>query len=140
MIVLEKLARACFFEIALEIMVLHILIFTLLSTSYLNSDTSSKSAKIGALNAETYQKVCRKLNQDLPGKDWKTMTEKMGYNIDDVKSFSRNDNPADAVLVDWGTGDGNDLHKLIEILTDMGRGEVVGIIKEAVGVSTLPNN
>ena len=121
-------------------MVLHILIFTLLSTSYLNSDTTSKSAKIGALNAETYLKVCRKLKQDLPGKDWKTMAGKMGFSIDDVKSFSTNDNPADAVLVDWGTRDGNGLNKLIEILTDMGRGDVVGIIKEAPGVSTSPNN
>ena len=68
------------------------------------------------------------------------MAGKMGYSIDEVNSFSTNDSPADAVLKDWGTVAGNDLHKLIEILTDMGRDDVVGIIKEAPGVSTSPNN
>ena len=121
-------------------MVLHILIFTQLSTSYLNSDTTSKSARIGSLNAETYLEVCRVLNQDLPGKDWKIMAGKMGYNIDKVKSFSKNDNPADVVLEDWRTVDGNNVHKLIEILTDMGRDDVVEIIKKALGISTSPNN
>ena len=119
---------------------LHVLIVTLLSTSYLNSDASSKSAKIGALNAETYLEVCRILNQDLPGKDWKTMAGKMGYSVDEVNSFSTNDSPVDAVLKDWGIVAGNDLQKLIEILTDIGRDDVAGIIKEALGVSTSPNN
>ena len=59
------------------------------------------------------------------------MAGKMGYNIDEVKSFSVNDNPAGVVLEDWGTVDGNDLHKLIEILTDMGRDDVVEIIRDA---------
>ena len=59
------------------------------------------------------------------------MARKMGYNGFEVKSFSVNANPAGVVLEDWGTVDGNDVHKLIEILTDMGRDDVVEIIRDA---------
>ena len=59
------------------------------------------------------------------------MAMKMEYSIGKVKSLSVDDNPAGVVLEDWGTVDGNDLHKLIEILTDMGRDDVVEIIRDA---------
>ena len=112
-------------------MLLHVLNFTLLSTSYLNSDTTLESAKIVALNAETYRNVCSKLKPDLPGEGWKTMAVKMGYNFDEVNSFSRNDSPADAVLQHWRRANGNNLSKLIEILKEMGRYDVVEIIEQA---------
>ena len=68
------------------------------------------------------------------------MAGKMGYSVDEVNSFSTSDSPAGAVLKDWGIVVGNDVHKLIEILTDIGRDDVVRITKEASGVSALPIN
>lgn len=96
-------------------------------------DHSLPSSAIGDLKSDVYQEVCRKLNvESLLGGDWKTMAGKMDFTADDVRTFSTEKNPTDAVLVCWRMDTANDLTRLVEILNEMGRKDVVKGIKSEI--------
>ena len=59
------------------------------------------------------------------------MATKMGFNVGETKNFESNDNPADAILRFWGTKSGNDVNRLVTILEEMGRDDLVDILKNA---------
>lgn len=55
----------------------------------------------------------------------------MGFTADDVRAFSREKNPTDAVLCRWSRMDtANDVTRLIEILNEMERKDVVEVIEK----------
>ena len=102
------------------------------------SGSGENQLKIGELNINVYQDVCRTLNIPNPGRDYKTLAGELGYNADEVKKFELESNPADAVLSHWGTKVGNTVNKLIRILKGMGNDVVAEKLEQTLGkISTL---
>ena len=82
------------------------------------------------LNASVYSNVCTKLNQEIGGKDWKTLAGVMGYNNEFVKNLKRNDDPAEALLSFWETKSGHDVKKLIGLLKKIGRNDIIELMQQ----------
>ena len=82
------------------------------------------------LNASVYINVCQKLNQEIGGKDWKTLAGVMGYNNEFVKNLKRNDDPAGALLSDWETKSGHDVKKLIGLLNKIERNDIIELMQQ----------
>ena len=102
------------------------------------SGSGKKQLKIGKLNINVCQDVCRKLNIPNPGRDYSTLAGELGYNAEEVKEFEQEKNPAGAVLSHWGTKSGNTVNKLIGILKRMGNDVVAEKLEQTLGkISTL---
>ena len=43
-----------------------------------------KLLKIGHVNMETFDKACRLLDRELPGRDWRSLGGRLGYTVDDI--------------------------------------------------------
>ena len=102
------------------------------------SGSGKKQLKIGELNINVYQDVCRTLNIPNPGRDYKTLAGELRYNAEEVKKFELENNPAGAVLSHSETKSGNTVNKLIEFLKRMGNDVVAGNLEQTLGkISTL---
>ncbi|XP_046843878.1 uncharacterized protein LOC124437959 isoform X2 [Xenia sp. Carnegie-2017] len=96
----------------------------------LNSKNDSQRLSINQLNYETYRELCSKLNDELYGKDWKTLAGKMNYTAGEGRDFSRELNPADALLQHWKTtGNEHDVPALMKLLKEMGRYDLVDLLE-----------
>ena len=102
----------------------HILIIPIITTG-----SNKERFPIRDLNPLVYNKVCTELNKSIPGKDYKALAGHMGYNAGKLKTFQLEKDPSDALLSDWGTKSGNDVKKLIVLLTKMGRDDLVELLK-----------
>ena len=56
----------------------------------------------------------------------------MGYIIKQANYFKRNDDPADALLMHWANQDGNDVPHLITVLEEMGKDDIVKVLKNSI--------
>ena len=111
---------------------------TLCIMLFMSETIGKKQLKIGKLNINVYQDVCRTLNIPNPGRDYKTLAGELGYNTEKVKEFEQEKNPAGAVLSHWGTKSGNTVNKLIGILKRMGNDVVAEKLEQTLGkISTL---
>ena len=52
----------------------------------------------------------------------------MKYSNDDLKIFEQKDDPADALLANWGTKFENDVNRLVELLKEMERDDLVKLL------------
>ena len=86
--------------------------------------------KPSKLNASVYRNVCTKLNQEIEGKDWKTLAGLMGYSNEFVKNLKRNVDPAGALLSDWETKSGHDVKKLIGLLNKIERNDIIELMQQ----------
>ena len=101
-----------------------------LLTSHSSTGPSRLSVvKIEDLNAEIFRQVCVKLNADIPGKDWNTLAGRMDYSTSRAKEFGQHKNPAEKLLEHWGAKGGNDVVRLIKLLQDMERTDVIELLK-----------
>ena len=92
---------------------------------------------VADLNAEIYDNLCLKLNAGL-----KIFAGKMGYTIKQANYFKGNDVPADALLTHWVRIDGNEVPKLITIFEEMGKDDIVKVLKNSIenyGLSASDN-
>ena len=62
----------------------------------------------------------------------KIFAGQMGYTIKQANYFEGKDDPADALLMDWAKKDGNDVPKLITIFEEMGKDDIVKVLKNSV--------
>ncbi|XP_046845331.1 uncharacterized protein LOC124439148 isoform X2 [Xenia sp. Carnegie-2017] len=98
--------------------------------SYLNLNTLSRRLSINQLNCEAYRKLCNKLNDDMGNKDWRTLAGNIGYSAGEVRDFSREKSPADALLQSWKTtSHEHDIPALIELLKKMERNDLVKLLE-----------
>ena len=81
--------------------------------------------KLDQLRANTYDRLCQALNVSIPGKDYRALAGEMGYTKKDVDNFNLKEDAARALLNDWGTKAGNNVGKLIEMLSKFGRDDIV---------------
>ena len=86
--------------------------------------------KLDEVNADVYDQVCQALRHSIPGKDYRAFAGKMGYKSKDVKNFDLKQDPARALLDNWGVKGGNNVEKLIQILSKLERHDVIQIIQK----------
>ena len=60
----------------------------------------------------------------------------MKYSTDELKIFEQTDDPADALLENWGTKSENDVNRLVELLKVMERNDLVRLLYGALQVHT----
>lgn len=89
-----------------------------------------KKGTIFGLNASVYTKICAELNKPVEGRDYKALAGRMRYTVSELKEFQLEKSPADALLSKWGTKLENDVYKLIVILKEMERGDLVDMLEE----------
>ena len=82
---------------------------------------------VADLNAEIYDNLCLKLSAGL-----KIFAGKMGYTIKQTNYFMGKNDPADALLMHWARIDGNDVPKLITIFEEMGKYDIVKVLKNSI--------
>ena len=58
----------------------------------------------------------------------------MKYSTDELKIFEQTDDPADALLANWGTKSENDVNRLVELLKVMERDDLVKLLQRALQV------
>ena len=58
----------------------------------------------------------------------------MRYSTDELKIFEQTDDPADALLANWGTKSENDVNRLVELLKVMERDDLVKLLQRALQV------
>ena len=56
----------------------------------------------------------------------------MGYTIKQTNYFMGKNDPADALLMHWANQDGNDVPHLITVLEEMGKDDIVKVLKNSV--------
>ena len=56
----------------------------------------------------------------------------MGYTIKQANYFMGKNDPVDALLMYWAKKDGNDVPKLITILEEMGKDDIVKVLKNSI--------
>ena len=81
------------------------------------------------LRNDIYDRTCQKLNVSNPGKDYGALAGKMGYTKEEVDKFNLEKDHARALLNDWGTKAENNVEKLIQILSELGRDDIVKILE-----------
>ena len=86
--------------------------------------------KFGDLGVNVYDEICQKLNVPSFRKDYRSLAGKMKYTNEQVQIFELKDNRARALLDHWGTKTGNDVERLLEMLSSMERDDLVGILKK----------
>ena len=64
----------------------------------------------------------------------------MGYTIEKAIYFMGKTDPADALLMHWANQDGNDVPNLITILEEMGKDDIVKVLKNSVESYGLPSS
>ena len=86
--------------------------------------------KLDELNTDVYDQVCHALRHSISGKDYRALAGKMGYKAKDVRNFDLKEDPARALLDNWGVKGGNNVEKLIQILSKLDRDDVIEIIRK----------
>ena len=86
--------------------------------------------KLNELKVDVHDRVCQALRVSISGKDYRALAGKMGYTTKDVNNFNLEKDPARALLYDWDTEDGNNVGKLIQMLSKLGRDDVIEIIQK----------
>ena len=89
---------------------------------------TKKNLRVGDLDGRIYDKLCQKLNLPIVNKNWKALGGLMKYSNDDLKIFEQKDDPADALLASWGTKSENDVNRLVELLKEMERDDLVKLL------------
>ena len=112
---------------------MHYFLYQPVLNSYLEAGERS-SVRIEDLDHDAYSTVCEQLNIKITGRDYRTLASKMRYPVKLVKVFELRESPADSILSHWGTEAENDVNKLIEILREMGRDDLVEILDIAQGM------
>ena len=102
----------------------HILLISILA-----SGSSKERLIISGLNAAVYKTICKELNKPIHDKDYTALAGQLGYTAGELQKFQLQLDPADALLSHWGTKSGNDVNKLIEILKNMERDDLVKILE-----------
>lgn len=90
-----------------------------------------KQVLIQGVDEDVRSKVCQMLNKrSALNKDFRGLAAKMNYNKDEMDLFERSDNPADALLKDWGATKNATVGSLIKFLEKMSRDDVVETLKK----------
>ena len=112
-----------------------LLIFWLIYLGHILSNGQSTPRKanlrIGNLNGGIYADLCNKLNISVLHKDWKRLAGLMGYTNEEIKTFERQKDPADALLLSWRSKSENDVNRLIQMLKTMERDDLVKLLEGA---------
>ena len=85
--------------------------------------------KLDELNADIYDQVCHALRHSIFGKGYRTLAGEMGYKEKDLRNFDLKEDPARALLDNWGVKSGNNVEKLFQMLSKLERDDVIEIIQ-----------
>ncbi|XP_070535480.1 myeloid differentiation primary response protein MyD88-like [Ptychodera flava] len=82
------------------------------------------------LRQRTRNVLSRYLNVNLRGKDWRDVADEMEYDYITILNWEREQDPMGCFLRDWGTKESSTVGKLIDVLEDLGRQDVISEIKK----------
>ncbi|XP_070535486.1 myeloid differentiation primary response protein MyD88-like isoform X2 [Ptychodera flava] len=82
------------------------------------------------LRQRTRNILSRSLNVNLRGKDWRDVADEMEYDYITILKWEREQNPMGCFLRDWDTKESSTVGKLIDVLEDLGRQDVISEIKK----------
>ncbi|XP_070537249.1 myeloid differentiation primary response protein MyD88-like [Ptychodera flava] len=82
------------------------------------------------LRQRTRNVLSRYLNVNLRGKNWRDIADEMEYDYITILNWEREQDPMGCFLRDWGTRQSSTVGKLIDVLGDLGRQDVISEIKK----------
>lgn len=92
----------------------------------------TRTMTLDELGCTCYDEICLSLNIPVINKDYRALAGRMGYKKKDVDIFTLKNDPTRALLDNWKTKAGNDVEKLIEVLSLVGRDDLVDILRKAL--------
>ena len=106
--------------------------FVFLLIVFLDAGNSTeKPNMVRNLDHKTREKICMKLNVMSPlRRDFRALGVLMGYKEDEIEVLGECDNPADALLQEWGTQQESTVDNLIRHLQELKRQDVIEILSE----------
>ena len=94
-------------------------------------NSTEKPNMVRNLDHKTREKICMKLNVLSPlRRDFRALGELMGYKEDEIEIIEECDNPADALLQEWGAQEESTVDNLIRHLQKLKRQDVIEILSE----------
>ena len=76
-------------------------------------------------------RICKLLNMiNVLERDYRSVAANLGYKPMDMHMFSQEGNPTKSLLFDWSLRKGNTSEKLLNILIDMDRDDIVQLLNK----------
>ena len=76
-------------------------------------------------------RICKLLNIILVlGGDYRTLAANLGYKVIDIHMFSQEGDATKSLLLDWSRGKGNTAEKILNILIEMDRDDIVELLNK----------
>ncbi|XP_045165731.2 uncharacterized protein LOC123529462 isoform X2 [Mercenaria mercenaria] len=102
-----------------------------------SSQRTSKPVKqpvtVMELPWSVFHKLCLKLKVTSPlGRDWKGLAGQMGYSVEQVDVYETAKEPVQALLCDWGRSTNATIEKLLSLLSELDREDIISDIQQAL--------
>ena len=93
-------------------------------------DSHPLKSRFEGLSFLMYDEICETFNLGASGKDWRALSDPLGFVMRDVQRFEAKENPTDEILKKWTAKKENDVAKFMTIVSKMGMTYLASRINE----------